>query len=233
MGLAMIWSGEALAGTDTDTGVDCGIEEWRCDEQCSCEARFDEDPCNDPPDGILSVSYPTTADPVEVLCPTIFMSGAHDPENLTSNLYYRVEIAAENEFAVLVYDSGLISAAGGTTQHQVGNDVYPRPLEAGGNYWIRVADHDDCSDGITGVYYPNPNPLLVNFSVADDATDNCVGGDADTDADTDSDIDADADSDGDGGGGSACSCRTAGSAAAGALSVLALVGLALTALRRR
>ncbi len=233
VGLMTVLSGPAWAGV-VDAGLDCGIEEYRCDAECSCEARFDEAPCNDLPNGTLGVSYPTAADPVEVLCPSVFMSGAADPES-PNNMFYRVEISRESAFAVLVYDSGLVTANPGTTEHHVGNDLYPRPLEAGGNYWLRVTDNDDCSSQPDLVYYANPNPLLVNFTVADSPLDNCTGGgDADTDADTDADIDADVDADGGGGGGGgSAGCRTTGGPAAGVLSFLVLMGLAIIALRRR
>ncbi len=192
-----------LAGASTARAQDCGAAEDRCLPECMCEVRGGE-PCNDRPDGLLSVSYPTAADPVEVLCPTVFMSGANDPET-PENVFYRVEVADDAGFVPVVHDSGLVAADPGVTEYQIIPSVaFPDRLEAGAGYWLRVTDNDDCSDPIASYYVSTPTPLLLFFQVSAGAADNCGGagdvdsdGDSDTDTDSDADTDVDADSDAD------------------------------------
>lgn len=217
----------AAAWAGTDAGPDCASDVNRCTLDCQCEVAIDP-PCNDLPDGALAVSYPT-ADPVEVLCPTMFISGAHDPET-PNNVFYRVELSLDSGFGVLTYDSGLFIANPGTTEHQIApNGLYPNPTEAGGTYWYRVTDNDDCSDSVAGIYYANPDPLVALLRIVESPTDNCTGG---GDADTDVDTDADTDTNGGGGGGGSSGCSTT-TGAPGTPGVFLLAALGAIAFRRR
>jgi len=227
--LALALLAFAIPAWAQDAGVDCASDKYRCQPDCACPDPVlpEDQPCNDLPNGALAVSYPTAAEDVLVLCPTVYMSGAADPE--TPNfMFYRVETSLENTFSTLTYDSGLVTAFPGTTEHQiVPNGLYPTPIVPGTSYWLRVTDNDDCS--ITGgPYYANPTPWISLFTVADDVTDNCLGGDADADADAD--VDADSDADGNGGGGSS-GCSVGGPAPS--LAALPLLALATLFLRRR